>query len=502
MLPLPRLAMIDYKTFKDLDRLDGKEGFLAKVSRPLRYATFKSHNWGSSTVFSLRNIPIKLGFSSIEAKWGDPSYARLAHLAYENPYSARALFLASQLMSSVEIGFYRTKIVDGEEVREAVPDHPFIKAFFTRPNPRQGYQSFVNELVNHLYLSGDLIFHSPGSPITGNNRGMPQKGKGIELIRPDRLERIEKDEDGNPRFYHVVNRNGNKKRERIPAGRIIHIKTFNPLDDDRGLPMLLSVYRALILFTKGEDWNLSVFEQRGRIPGYIKWIPPTPSASMDDPRWEEFKRRSIEQFRKASENSYPFFLDGNFDFKEAAHSIRDADWLKISVQKAKEIAAGMGFGPSLLLGEHATYNNLTTDLKAAYTLTVLPILDWWLSELNALLVSRYGVEGFLAYDLNNIEALEEDLNEKAKRLTELVRGSIYSPDEARQDLGKKPRGGMADQLIGSLGMVALDLMDLTVEEGEEGEEEGKGREKFVKLLSAYLDFETESRRNGHYKKAA
>lgn len=474
---------MNYKTFKTEDAMFSG-GFLRKVFRPFRY--FVKSIGDTTSTWNLRTITRSSWFLGVEGNWPDPGYALLSQKAYTNPYASRALFVAGQLMSSIDLGVF----VEGDEPgsMEEVEGHP-MSQIIDHPNPEEGKQAFINKLVAYIYLAGDLFFYFPGTPFTEGGAGGKPGELGMELIRPDRVVHIEKDrETGEVLWYRVVNRKGLRHSERIPAIQILHIKTFNPMSDDRGMPLMLGVFRALVLFQVAEDWNLSVSESRGRHPGFIKWIPPTPGARMDDERWKEFKERSTEQFNRSKKTSDPMYLDGNFDWTSASMSPVDADWLKSSIQKAKEIAIGMGFGVSLLTGEHATFNNLATDLKAAMLLLVLPLLDWWIGEINVRLMSRYQMEGRIGYRIEDIALLQEDMNERSKRIIEQVRGKILTPSEGRGKLGHDayewpPKtANPADVIWGVLSDIPLEI-----DPGVPGEPQKTQSTRRMKIIEKYLD---------------
>lgn len=484
-------------TYKDFILNDG-EGLFRKVFRPLRYL---AKGIGDTTsTWNLRTLTRSSWFLGVDGNWPKPSYAAIAQKAYTNPYSARALFVAGQLMSSIDLGVF----VEGKEPgsMEEVENHP-MSDIIDHPNQEEGKQSFINKLVAYIYLAGDLYFYFPGTPFTAGGEGGKPGEMGMELIRPDRVVEIKKDKKtGEVLWYRVTNRKGLGMNERIPAIQILHIKTFNPVSDDYGMPLMLAVFRALTLFQVAEDWNLSVSEGRGRHPGFIKWTPPTPGARMGDERWKEFKLRSTEEFNKSKKGSEPMFLDGNFDWTSASMSPVDADWLNSSIQKAKEIVIGMGFGVSLLAGEHTTFNNLATDLKAAMLLLVLPLLDWWIGEINVRLMSRYDMEGRIGYRIADVALLQEDMNERSKRIIAQVKAFLLTPNEGRGQLGQKAympekTDNPAEVLWGALSDVPLEIDPDSPDDPQKSRVRKNDRR--MQILENYIDamlLDTGVSRNG------
>lgn len=409
----------------------------------------KSSNW------SLKNLHLSswwIGLSS--ARWTGLTYPSLAKLTLENPYGWRAMFLLSQLTSSLPINAQVEK--DGEvELNE---DHEFLVRLL-RPNPQMGFQTFVIWLMYDIYFGGEVFFYFPETPLSGPGSGKPGE-RGLHLIRPYEITEIEWEDDGvTPLWYRWQPQNRRLRRRKIPAPRIVHVKWPNPFNPDRGLPMVIGAIRALDLMRSGDEWNKSVSDGKGRIPGYISWKPPQPGMTMDDDDWKEFKERSNEQWDKSQEGSKPFYLGGEFEFKEAGHSVKDSDWLGGAQMYSRQVALALGFDPALLGdGSNKTYSNLETALKAAFMLTLIPLWQWILDEVNARIMVRYDEETELAIMTDEVDALQEDLNKQAERNREDVKAGVMTIDEARSDRKLPARGGMADELTVLFNRVPLEAV--------------------------------------------
>ena len=86
-----------------------------------------------------------------------------------------------------------------------------------------------------------------------------------------------------------------------------------------------------------------------------------------------------------------------------------------------------------------TFNNRKEAQKAFYTDSIIPFLNKLKESYNEFLTPSYSeaenAELFLDYDLSNIEALQEDYNEKAQTAGILIDSGIISQNEARVSLG-------------------------------------------------------------------
>lgn len=409
--------------------------------------------------WTLRTITESSWFSSLDGgKWPSTDYLTLARKAFWNAYAGRALWLLGQLLSSLPVTAQR---VDRDGNTEQVVDHPFYQAL-RHPNSEIGYQSFVIEMAYDIMLGGEVLMWFPETEMTGPGAGKPGE-RGIELIRPFRLTRIEYDEDEKPIRYHVSAKRRGGRRRTIPAARIFHIKTFNPFDPDRGFPLLIWCLRALELMEQGDEWNLSVAKGKGKIPGYMTWQAPGPGATLDDDEWDDLVRRSNEQYASAREENKLFFVSHDFKFQPAGHSPADADFQNAVIQYARQICVAIGLDPSLL-GDAAnkTYSNMESALKAAFLLTVAPMMEWIFDELNARLMTRYTEPRLADVELavlrDEIEALAEDKDKLHARLRENVTRGIISIDEMRKRVGEDERGGVAGELTVLFNRVLLETI--------------------------------------------
>jgi phage portal protein BeeE len=149
------------------------------------------------------------------------------------------------------------------------------------------------------------------------------------------------------------------------------------------------------------------------------------------------------------------------------------------------ISVGMGVDPALL-GDNAnkTYSNYVEAVKALIKLTSLPLLDWILDWINAWYMPQYGTPKMsLGYDESDIKALQEDANDKVKRLVSMIQAPLISPDEGREALGRKALGGMAAELLAKVGTIPLNDIGVgTVPLSDEDEAAAAALEEEIKQL--------------------
>ena len=75
--------------------------------------------------------------------------------------------------------------------------------------------------------------------------------------------------------------------------------------------------------------------------------------------------------------------------------------------------------------------------------SVLPMCRWIEERVNKDLSSRYDRNVFVAFD----DPVPADREQQREDNVADVTAGVYSRDEIRSELGKEPRGGMADELL-------------------------------------------------------
>jgi len=340
---------------------------------------------------------------------------------------------------------------DGKGGEETVENHP-IAQLLRKPNSQESTSDFFKKLIYDLFLGGEIIIRMVG-PTT---RFKPDR---FLRVAPNRLIQMDVDEDtGEIVRFWIRNLTGVSRE--YDRKEIIFVANYDPLDIwGRGRPLILSILQALDLFDEAMEWGKSISEHKGRIPGFFM-----AEGKLGDSQADRLKREMQEAYVRDSGTALPGLLEGGMKFEKNAIDPNEANWAQGLINYMRMIAAGIGIDPALL-GDNAnkTYSNYVEAYRALFQLTVLPLVDWILSQMNCQLMPAYGTpDHFVTYDEQAISAIQEDLNAKATRLVALVAGTILSPDEARQKLGEDPRGGQADELLARTGVVALEDTAFTV----------------------------------------
>jgi len=389
--------------------------------------------------FNLATLHTSSWFMGFTATWHGTEYQTLAEKGMKNPFVARAWWVISRNMASVPIIAYYTE-VDGEDVNlREDPDHELAN-LLKRPNAGQSWKSFVEQMVGHFFFAGELFFYAPESPLTGANAGKPTEG--LYLLEPDRVTEIVRNDDDVITGYRYINRKG--KQRLLPAARVRHLKLWGPGTGDRGYALIRGAWRSVCLMEEGDEWNKSVFQQKGRIPGFFKY---TGQGKFNETSFKRTAQGMQEAYAHDSAESRPGLLDGDYDFLPTATTVKDADWLESDKHNGRKVCIALGVDPAIMGDSDSNkYANMGVALKTLFMLTILPMLDFVLDELNTWYMPMYAGERWLGYDKDQIEALQEDMTEKYKRMGQAFQDTLVDLNEARGALGwgarKEPEADM------------------------------------------------------------
>ena len=435
--------------------------------------------WKSaSRTYTATTVQLSDWWQGLASLWSKPSYTKLAKKAHANPYAGPGLRLIARTMASVPL----TALEPGEDGPEPDPDHELLDLLH-RPNPRQTKRHFFDEIVNHLYLGGEL-FVEARAPQTGRRAGQPRR---LYLHRPDRFQgfvKLGEDapagfetrlsaetqrlvRDGDIVGYEMQNESGGGTTT-YTIDEMHHLRVYNPADPERGLALLLACSRALQGMEAADQWNLTLSNNAGRVPGYLSPKGLENGKQLAPDQVERAEDNLDERIKERRKSNLPMVLSGAFEYEGGAVTPKDADWLESDKRNALKVSAALGVSVLLLGAEKAgslTDSGLDSEMKMLYLLTVLPLLDFILEELNVWLAPKFDEGLKLSYERDQIEALQEDMTEKYRRYREATGVPILAVDEARQALGF----GAAEEAPGPL-YVPMGMEAAGAGQGDEGDD--------------------------------
>jgi len=366
--------------------------------------------------------------------WSSRSYRKMVEKAAMNPIARRSIDFIGDNMAQIPL-----KLVSvGEDgSTEELGEHAILD-LLRRPGGPDNVRYTKDWLFKGFtwcLMGGGEWWLRGLSPDNGMNAGEPRK---LQLLDRAEFERFLFDSGNMIDGYRFNMRRAGRHGDPIETDteETLHAFTYNPLRKERGLPILLSVMRQLDLMEDADEWNKTVSENKGQIPGFMVPQGLDPTDQLGPDQQKQAQDRMNEEVEQARKGRSWKVLSGAFEPKERGITPEEASFIESSKYFGRLIATGLGVDPSLVGDSSSqTYDNYRTALFVAFTTMIIPLLEFNLSALNRHLVPRFEEEGQrlrLTFDPLQIDAIVNVLLAKIESLVEATGGPVLSPNEARQ----------------------------------------------------------------------
>lgn len=297
-----------------------------------------------------------------------------------------------------------------------------------RPNPWQDHYAFWQTVIMHEQISGNAYALKVRS----------QSGKVVEMwtLRPDRMRVVPSQERYISHYeYHV----GDGQVIPLPAEDVIHFKMPHPLDDWYGMPPLMAISGRVDIDTYMKNFVKTSFESGG-MPGAVLNIKQ--KVTSEDK--EAIRNRWRSTYGGPGGWHELLILDNaESTFTPMTMSLGTRGLVVPELDEIMEARIPMVFGvPQSLIGTRTSYQNGGYANKRAeatdfWQNTLIPLYK----ELAGVLTLRLAPDFFgvdkIAFDMEDVFALREDMDKIADRWGKLTQYGIASVEEARERVGLK-----------------------------------------------------------------
>lgn len=325
---------------------------------------------------------------------------------------------------------------EGDNAAERLEAHPLLD-LLARPNPMMARSELIEALLGYLLIAGNGFLEA----VASEGGAAPRE---LWPLRPDRMT-VLKSESGLPSGY-LYRVGGRETRwaadPAIGRSAILHLRSFNPLDDWYGLSAVEPAALGIDQHNEAGKWNTALMQNGARPSGAIVYEPKEGQGNLDDLQFARVKNEIEEQYAGAKNAGRPMLLEGGLSWQEMSLSPKDMDFLDAKHSAARDIALAFGVPPQLLgIPGDNTYANYQEARLALWEQTIVPLLRHLRDELNAWLAPAFGEGLALELDLDEVPAL---LPRREARW-EMVRGwadsGLMTINEAREAIGLGPVEG-------------------------------------------------------------
>lgn len=334
-----------------------------------------------------------------------------------------------------------------DDDRLRVTDHPFVRRL-RQPNPadrRSNRYRFTYSLVQSICTYDTAI-----GTFIGDH---PTAGPAMILLPADAI-KLGGDNWLWPDKY-ILRRNRGKTT--LEPHEVFHLQGSLNLEDPRmGVSPIESLRHILAEDHAAGTYREQFWKSGARISGYL-------TRPANAPRWQPgSKTRFLNQFRSAFSGAgelaggTPLLEDG-MEFKEAALSAKDSQYLEARKLTRQEAAAAFHVHPAFVgILENANFSNMREQHRSLYMDTLGPWLSMLDLDLTLQMLPVYEIDEArlenLYVEMNFREKLRGSLEEEAAAISQLTGAPTLTRNEGRALMNRNALPG-GDQLITPLNVV-------------------------------------------------
>jgi HK97 family phage portal protein len=382
---------------------------------------------------------ISLAGGSRDAVWAPRDYEHMAKEAYQkNIIAYRAINLFAQAAASVPWG-----VREGDSVMD---EHPML-ALIKRPNPMQARAEYFEAIITLYLLTGNAYLEGVS----------PTTGPPLELWthRPDRMKikpgpsnvpaRFVYSASGNEIYWEVDPQTG--------ESAILHLKTFNPVDDWYGQSPLEAAGMSIDIHNDALRWNKVLLQSDARPPGVMSYNPKDGNDTLEEGQRARIVEELDRRYSGRDSNKRPLLLEGGLEWQQLGLSPKDMDFIEAQHVTATDIAQAIGVPPQLVgIPGSQTFANYEEARLAFWEDSVIPLLYNVRDEINNWLPPKFESEGEYYCDLDKVPAL----GARRKAHFDMIQASTtMTINEKREAQGLDPVGSDGDVILVSATMLPL-----------------------------------------------
>ena len=293
--------------------------------------------------------------------------------------------------------------------------------------------------------------------IVSNNAGRPAQLWWV----PHWMMEPEWDREGNEFLTHYVYSPPGHRPIRIEAEDVLHFRFgFDPNNPRKGLSPLRTVMRELFTDAEAANYTASLL-RNGAVPSVIVMPKENANILQNDDDLKATKADLLASFT-GDRRGEPMAIGAPVDIAQFGYNPEQMDLASIRRIPETRAAAALRLPPivmGLLSGlQFATYANFREAERVAYRANLIPTYRNMAGTLHTQLLSRFeqNIDLFeVQFDTSQVEALQENADERAARWRGLWVDGVAELGEARAEVGLT-----VDQAVHTVRRVPLAVLEI------------------------------------------
>ena len=228
-----------------------------------------------------------------------------------------------------------------------------------------------------------------------------------------------------------------RQQQRLSVDEAVWFRFADPADPDYGaLPPLAAARLGADTYAAAMKSNWSIFAN-GLAPG--GFVMPPEGQSWAEDQLDEAQEAWTRKLSGPDKRHRWLFMPEAYTVKENTLTPRDAEFLGGLDFSVEDVARAYGLPIELVGGARRTYQNLENAMRAVWMFTLEPEASFIAAELTEQLVPQFGGEvDFVAFDLADVTALQEDEALRWSRAKDQLTAGALTINEWRADEGLEP----------------------------------------------------------------
>lgn len=376
-----------------------------------------------------------VNYEYVAARWttsGSPdpfAWASYGAIYKQQLWVAVVVNKRAGMVSRLPLKVYRR----GRKGRSEARLHPYSK-LLRSPNPRIDPFLFWSWTMSTFDIFGEAFWSKIRDP-----GGRPYA---LSPLHPTCMTR---EDDGTWTY-----RRGAVERRGIPRSDLVHFRTYNPDDQERGLSRLEPLRQTL-----ENEWSArtatSSFWRRGARPGMALTHP----GNLSQKAAERLKAQFDSVAGGAGNTGATVVLEEGMQPAVMSLSANEAQYIQSRQLNREEIVAAFDMPPPAVhILDHATFSNITEQFRSVYRDTMAPPLRYFESVLEADLRSQdFGDEVYAEFLMDEVLRGDFEARQTAYRMAD------YMTIAEKRELENLPFIDGTDRIVINAASIPLDQID-------------------------------------------
>ena len=237
--------------------------------------------------------------------------------------------------------------------------------------------------------------------------------------------------------------------ELMSEDMVVPFRSYNPDTAMRGISRLEPLRSTLLNEDASRRATASWWKNMGR-----------PSAVMHvegklNPQAKQALREQLQMMYQGAENAGKVaVLENGSKLEQWQLSSEEMQYIDSRKLNREEVCAVYDISPTAVhILDHATYSNVSENLRSVYRDSICPRLEFFESVFNYYIGTEFGSQLQMKFDIRQV--MRGDFTARAQAHVQLVQAGIEKPSEARPEFDLGDAGELADKLYANSALQPL-----------------------------------------------